>query len=63
VPHANPISRDALVLAVLAPDGAIDWFRLSSSSSSDLREPTSAAALVTELLEGIPFLPPVEARP
>jgi hypothetical protein len=63
VPHASPVSRDALALAVLAPDGTIDWLRLSSSATSDLREPTSAAALVAELLEGIPFLPPVEARP
>jgi hypothetical protein len=63
VPHASPISHDALALAVLAPDGAIDWLRLSSSATSDLREPTSAAALVAELLEGFPFLPPGEARP
>jgi len=62
-PGGSPISTDLLSLAILAPTGSIDWLSWTRSKSSDLREVTSVASLLPELLEGAPLPPPVEARP
>jgi len=36
-------------------DGRVVWFNLLSAQSGDLRNPTDAAAAVTQLLDGIPL--------